>query len=212
MKVSIMTSITVIGTGHIGSAVAGIASKGKTDLQVLARDRNKAADLAGQHNGTAGTVGDPITGDIVVLAVPHAALAELADLYGTQLDGKTLVDVSNPIDYETFDSITVAADSSAAAELQAKAPAAHVIKAFNTNFAETLVTGKVGDAPTTVLVAGDNDDAKQGLVDVVTAGGLDAVTVGSLKRARELEALAFLQMTLAVQGTVDTDGGFAIRK
>ena len=46
-----------------------------------------------------------------------------------------------------------------------------------------------------MLVAGDDADAKQSLIDLVVAGGLQAVDAGSLKRARELEAVGFLQLT-----------------
>ena len=69
-----------------------------------------------------------------------------------------------------------------------------MVKAFNTNFAATLAAGTVGDQPTTVLIAGDDADAKSLLAGIVTAGGLRAVDAGSLRRARELEALGFLQI------------------
>jgi len=207
-----MTNVTVIGTGNIGSAVAGIAAKGGAQVQVIGRDQQKAAALAEQVGATAATVGDAIEGDIVVLAVPYPALAELADRYAAQFEGKVLVDTSNPVDFSTFDALAVPADSSAASELQAAVPGAKVLKAFNTNFAGTLAGGQTGDVPATVLVAGDDDAAKQSLVDVVTAGGVQAAAIGSLKRARELEAFGFLQMTLAAQEIVGWGGGFALRK
>ncbi|NLF04220.1 MAG: diguanylate cyclase, partial [Actinomycetales bacterium] len=87
-----------------------------------------------------------------------------------------------------------------------------VVKAFNTNFAGTLVSGQVGGAPTTVLVAGDDDGARAAVIDLVTAGGLAATSAGALKRARELEAVAFLQMTLAAGETIGWGGGFALQK
>ncbi|SNU01349.1 hypothetical protein SAMN06298212_1108 [Ruaniaceae bacterium KH17] len=81
-------------------------------------DRADAQALAGEMcvDGAAITgTGDALIGDIVVLAVPYPALAELADTYGAQFDGKILVDTSNPVDFATFDSLTVPADSSASA-------------------------------------------------------------------------------------------------
>jgi len=207
-----MSNVTVIGTGNIGSAVASIVAKGGAAVQLLGRDLDKAASVAEQAGATAGQVGDALTGDIVVLAVPYPALAELAEQYSGQFDGKILVDVTNPVDFATFDSLTVPADSSAAAELQALVPAAKVVKAFNTNFAATLATGQLGENSTTVLVAGDDDAAKQAVVEVITAGGVNAVSAGSLKRARELEAVGFLQLTLAAQEIVGWTGGFAVQK
>lgn len=207
-----MSKVTIIGTGNIGSAVAGLAQRAGAQVQVLAREQAKADALAAQVGGTAGTVGDAVSGDVVVLAVPYGALSELAGTYGAKLDGKVVVDVTNPLDFSTFDSLTVPADSSAAAELQAALPGAKVVKAFNTNFAGTLVSGQVGGAPTTVLVAGDDDGARAAVIDLVTAGGLAATSAGALKRARELEAVAFLQMTLAAGETIGWGGGFALQK
>ncbi len=101
------------------------------------------------------------------------------------------------LDFQTFDSLTVPADSSAAAEIAAALPHSAVLKAFNTNFAATLAAGTTGEAPATVVIAGDNTQAKALLADVVTATGLRAIDAGALRRAREPEALGFLQITLA---------------
>ncbi len=206
-----MTSISVIGTGNMGSAIAQIAAKGGASVQVVARDAAKAAELASQVGGNAGAFGDTLTGDIVVLALPYGALVDVISTYGAQLEGKVVVDVTNPVDFATFDSLTVPADSSAAAELQVALPGAKVVKAFNTNFAATLFSGEVGGVPTTVVIAGDDDEAKARLTEVVSAGGVSTADAGSLKRARELEALGFLQMALAVREQVAWTGGFAVR-
>ena len=124
--------------------------------------------------------------------------------------GKVVVDITNPVNFETFDGLTVAADGSATAEIAAALPDAKVLKAFNTNFAATLASGTVGDLTTTVLVAGDDVDAKSLLTGIVTSGGLKAIDAGSLARARELEALGFLQITLAAGEKVAWTGGFGI--
>lgn len=202
-----MSTVTIIGAGNIGSAVASIAVDAGAKVQVLARDAAKAAVNPAV---TAGTFGDTISGDIVVLALPYPALADVVATYGDQLAGKTVVDVTNPLDFATFDSLVVPVGSSAAAELAAQLPGANVLKAFNTNFAATLATKTVGDQPTTVLIAGDDADAKQDLVALVEAGGLRAVDAGSLKRAHELEALGFLQLTLAAAEKTSWTTGFAL--
>lgn len=206
------TTVTVIGSGNVGSAVAALAAKGGAQVQVLGRDQDKAAALAAEVSGTAGAIGEAITGEIVVLAVPVNAFDELVAAYGAQLEGKVVVDVTNPVDFATFDSLTVPADSSAAAELQAKLPGAKVVKAFNTLFAGVLAAGQVGgDVPAVVLVAGDDESAKSALIELVTAGGVKGVDAGSLKRAREMEAVGFLQMTLAAREIIGWTGGFALR-
>ncbi|MET1051108.1 MAG: NADPH-dependent F420 reductase [Mycetocola sp.] len=204
-----MTNVTIIGAGNMGSAFAGVALAGGNNVQVLARDAEKAEVNPGVSTGV---VGDPITGDVVVLALPYPALSEVLETYAGQLDGKILVDLTNPVDFATFDGLVVPADSSAAAEIAAQVPGAHVLKALNTNFAATLATGTIGDARTTVLIAGDDADAKATFASIVTAGGLNAVDVGSLKRARELEALGFLQLTLAAGEKISWTAGFSLVK
>ena len=204
-----MTSVTIIGAGNMGSAIAGIALEGGNTVQVLARDTEKAAV---SEQVTAGTVGDAITGDVVILALPYPAVADVLGAYDGQLDGKVLVDLTNPLDFATFDDLVVPADGSAAAEIAAQVPGAHVLKAFNTNFAATVATGSVGDQDTTVLIAGDDAAAKATLAAIIQGGGLTAVDAGSLKRARELEAVGFLQLTLAVGEKTSWNTGFALVK
>ncbi|GIJ22911.1 NADPH-dependent F420 reductase [Micromonospora lutea] len=190
-----MTSVSILGTGNMGSAIAGVVEKGGNTVQLIGKD---AANQA-------------VTGDIVVLAVPYPALREIVAQRGDQLAGKIVVDITNPLNFETFDSLVVPADSSAAAELAAALPNSRVLKAFNTTFAGTLASGTIGGQPTTVLIAGDDADAKARLAEVVTAGGLKAIDAGSLRRAREMEALGFLQLTLAAADKISWTGGFAIQ-
>jgi hypothetical protein len=61
-----------------------------------------------------------------------------------------------------------------------------------------------------VLIAGDDPQAKDTLATVVTASGLKAIDAGSLKRAREMEALGFLQLTLAAREKTSWTGGFGV--
>ena len=188
-----MTTVSIIGNGNMGSAIGAIVAAGGNTVEYVGR------------NAT-----DPITGDIVVLAVPHVAIDEIVAARGADLAGKVVVDITNPLNFETFDSLVVPADGSRASELAKALPDSRVLKAFNTNFAATLGAKTVGGQPTTVLIAGDDADAKQALAEVVRAGGVSAVDAGSLSRARELESLGFLQLTLAVQEKIGWTGGFAV--
>ncbi|WP_250034778.1 NADPH-dependent F420 reductase [Paractinoplanes maris] len=188
-----MANISILGTGNMGQAIGGLVAKGGNTVQQL----------------NTSSAGEAITGDIVILAVPHSALADIVATRGAELTGKIVVDITNPVDFATFDNLTVPADGSAAAELARELPQAQVVKAFNTNFAGTLATGSVGSETTTVLIAGDDAGAKAAVTAFVEAAGLRAVDAGSLKRARELESLAFLQMTLAAAEKLSWNGGFA---
>ncbi|WP_378101905.1 NADPH-dependent F420 reductase [Cellulomonas sp. T2.31MG-18] len=203
-----MSTVTVIGTGNMGTQIAGLAAKGGATVQVLDRHVEKAEALAASIGGTPGAVGEPITGDIVVLAVPYPAVAELVGTYGSQLAGRTVVDITNPVDFATFDSLVVPAGSSATEQIAAQLPSSAVLKAFNTNFAGTLASGTVGALPTTVLVAGDDAAAKAAFTEVF-GSAITVVDAGPVRRAHELEALGFLQMTLAAAEKIAWTGGFA---
>lgn len=203
-----MAKVTIIGAGNMGGAIAALAITSGNEVQLLARDATRAA--AANESATAGTIGDAITGDIVVLALPYPAIQDVLATYAGQLDGKTIVDITNPLDFGTFDSLVVPAGGSATQEIAAAVPGASVLKAFNTNFAATLHSGTVGSEKTAVFIAGDDADAKAALATIVNDGGLNAVDAGSLKRAHELEAVGFLQMTLAVTEKTSWTTGFAL--
>lgn len=207
-----MTSISIIGIGNMGGAITSIAAKSGAQVQVVARDLEKARALAADTGATAAEFGAALTGDIVVLALPFGAVDEVLGAYGDQLAGKTVVDITNPVDFSTFDGLVVPADGSAASVIAQKLPTAHVVKAFNTNFAATLASGTVGEVTTTVLVAGDDQDAKDAVIGFVRAAGLNAEDAGSLKRARELEGLGFLQISLAAGEKIGWTAGFAVAK
>src|SRR5690349_5970648 len=146
-----MAHVSIIGTGSMAQAISSVVVAGGNTVELLAQ--------TDAHR--------PVTGDVVVLAVPYAALADVVATRGEQLAGKVVVDITNPLDFETFDSLLVPADSSATAEIAAALPESRVIKAFNTNFAATLASGTVGDLTTTVLIAGDDADAKAALAGLV---------------------------------------------
>ncbi|MGN5635695.1 NADPH-dependent F420 reductase [Streptomyces sp. AC154] len=178
----------------MSQAISGVITSGGHTVEVFTK-----ADTA-----------KPVTADVVILAVPYPAVAGVIAERAGQLAGKVVVDITNPLDFETFDSLTVPADGSATAEIAAALPHSRVVKAFNTTFAATLTSGVVGDTPTTVLIAGDDTDAKTLLAGMIEAGGLRALDVGALSRARELEALGFLQLTLAASEKIAWTGGFGL--
>ena len=192
-----MSTVSIIGKGSMGQAIAKVVTDGGNTAELLGRE----------------DAGRAPAGDVVVLAVPYPAVGEVLAAHRDHLAGKVVVDVTNPLDFATFDSLTVPADSSAAAQIAAQLPGARVVKAVNTTFAATLAQGRVGgeEGPTTtVLVAGDDADAKAAVSSVVEAGGLRAIDAGSLRRARELEALGFLQITLAAGEKLPWTGGFGV--
>ncbi|HZO60257.1 MAG TPA: NAD(P)-binding domain-containing protein [Solirubrobacterales bacterium] len=210
--------LTIIGAGNMGRAIGTRVLAGGSNAKILDNDPAEAKQLADElsaaasEGGTAegGAAGDSLSGDVVVLAVWYEPARSVIEQYGDQLDGKVVVDITNPVDTTSFDGLVTPADSSAAEELAKLAPSgARLVKAFNTTFAGTLVEGQVGGQPLDVLIAGDDESAKETVAELVRAGGLNAIDAGPLKRARELEALGFLHM--ALQEKLGTGYGSAVK-
>jgi 8-hydroxy-5-deazaflavin:NADPH oxidoreductase len=200
--------VTIIGAGNMGRALGRRFVDGGHNVKVLDRNPEKAESVASELGGSAEggeTSPDAIAGDVVVFAVYYPGGKELAEQYAGQIEGKTVVDISNPVN-ESFDDLVDLPAGSAAEEIAAVAPdSAKVVKAFNTTFANTLAEGKAGGVALDVLIAGDDEDAKRKVAELAESGGLRPIDTGELRRARELETTGLLHMRL--QGPLD--GGFA---
>ncbi|MFI7273810.1 NADPH-dependent F420 reductase [Streptomyces sp. NPDC049879] len=194
--------VTIVGAGSMARGIAARALAGGHTVRLVDHSHEKAAALAGElrQDAPGGDVrpadSDAVEGaDLVVLALPYPAGRDVVAEYGGALAGSVAVDICNPVDFATFDSLAVPPGTSAAEEIAAvAAPGVPVVKAFNTTFASTLRTGRVAGQPLDVLIAGDDEDAKRSVAELAASGGLRPLDVGPLRRARELEAFQFLHM------------------
>lgn len=207
-----MTDITIIGNGNMARGIGTRAVAAGKSLQILGRDPEGSEALAQELGGDtlSGTTGDAPAGDIVVLALWFDAAKEVVTAYNDAFAGKTIVDICNPIDTQTFDSLVVPADTSAAQEI-AKLTGGDVVKAFNTTFAGTLMAGEVAGQPLDVFIAGDSQTAKTKVAEFVTAAGLRPVDVGGLRHARELEGIQLLAMGLSANPATDFNWDTALK-
>ena len=202
--------VTIIGTGNMARGIGSRVVAGGHSLTLLGQEPESAEALANELGGgvSAGAIGGPVGGDVVVLAVWYPISREVVERYGSRLDGKVVVDISNPIDTETFEPVYPAAGSGAQ-EVAAAVPGARVVKAFNTTFAGTLGSGEVAGQPLDVLLASDDDGAKATVARLVRDAGLRAVDAGPLRRSRQLEALGYLHISL--QEGLGTGYGSAVK-
>lgn len=196
--------VTVIGAGNMGRGIGHRLVAGGHDVTIVDRDLQEAGRLAkelraaAQSGATVEADGptSELRGEVVVLAVYYPGALELARELGDRLAGKVVVDISNPLN-QTFDALATPPGTSAAEEVAATVPTGtRVVKAFNTTFSGTLVEGQVAGQPLDVLIAGDDKEAKEMVAQLVRDGDLRAIDVGPLERARELEGLGFLGITL----------------
>jgi len=190
--------ITIIGAGKMGRGIGTRAVAGGHDVEIVDNDPAEANALADELAGSATAVDkSSIGGEIVVLAVYYPTTLAAVEEYGDQLAGTVVVEISNPIDFETMDGLAIPPDTSGAEEVAKAVPSGTaVVKAFNTTFAPTLVAGEVAGQKLDVFVAGDDDGAKEKVTSLVESGGLRPIDAGPLRRARQLEQLMFLQITL----------------
>jgi predicted dinucleotide-binding enzyme len=201
-----MSSISIIGLGNIAKALADRALAGGNAVEIIGRDRAKANELAAALGGaTVGTAGAAPAGDIVVLAVPYASAAAVVREYGDALDGKVIVDITNPITPD-FTGFVTPEGSSGAQEIAKAAPAgAHVVKAFNTLFANVLAAGTAEGRPLDVFIAGDDAQAKARVSALIESLGLRPMDAGQLPMARALENAALLQLGLMTHSVKHTN-------
>jgi predicted dinucleotide-binding enzyme len=193
-----MSTISIIGTGGMATAVAGrIAHAGHT-VEVLSRDPAKARALADKLSAgaTTGTYAAAPTGDIVILAVPYGSAAAVVADYGDALEGKAIIDITNPVAPDLSGLVTPHG-SSGAQEIAKGLPAtAHVVKALNTVFGHILAKGGRLDA----FIAADDPEAKARVSTFIESLGLRPLDVGGLHMASTLEALGLMMIGLAKNG------------
>lgn len=175
------TRIAIIGDGNVGSALRRGAERAGHEVRAVGNDA-KAVREAGAW------------GAVVILAVPYGAVDAAVKELGDAVNGKPLVDATNALTKDM--QLAVGFTTSGAEELQKKAPAAQVVKAFNTVFAGQMESGRTEGGQVTAFAAGDDAAAKRQVLALAKDIGFDAVDAGPLRNARMLEALGFLNIQL----------------
>ena len=198
-----MSSISIIGTGNMARAIGALAVAGGNTVEVIGRDRSKAADLATTlgDSTTTGEFGAAPAGDIVIVALRYADVVPVITQYGNALADKVIVDISNPFNADA-DGLALPADTSIAQEVGKAAPGgARVVKAFNTVFGHVLEKGRTLD----VFMAGDDAQAKARVSEFIASLGLRPLDVGGLTMAHWLEGTSLVLMGLARHGLDNFD-------
>ncbi|WP_341520050.1 NADPH-dependent F420 reductase [Pseudomonas sp. G.S.17] len=193
-----MSTISIIGSGGMAAAIGGLAAKAGHTVEVMSRDAAKARALVTQvgAGATTGTYGAAPAGDIVILAVPYAAVLDVVKQYGEALAGKLLVDITNPVAPD-FTSFVTPKDTFGAQEIAKVAPVdAEVVKAFNSQFSHVLAAGSVEGHPLDVFIAGDDAQAKARVSAFIESLGLRPMDTGPLLMARTLEHACLLSLGL----------------
>ena len=144
--------IAIVGRGHVGGALSRGLSRAGHELIAVGKDERAIRDVAEWA-------------DLVILAVPFAAVAEVAQIIEPVTAGKPIVDVTNALNEHA--GLAIGFTTSGGEELQKKLPRASVVKALDTVFAGLMETGQVEGQPLTAFVAGDDDAARSTVMELV---------------------------------------------
>jgi predicted dinucleotide-binding enzyme len=203
--------IAVIGTGNVGGALGKALTGAGHDVTYAARNQTEVESIAHQIGAdAAASPADAVKGaDVVILAVPFAAVKNVASAIAGAASGKLIVDVTNPIKPD-YSGLSTAGGPSGAELIGAMLPGAAIVKGFNTMFATNQANpaghGQVLDA----LYATDDDAAGAEFAKLASSIGFRPVKVGPLSAATELEAMAWLNIRLQMLANGAWDSAYVL--
>ena len=191
--------VGIFGSGDVGKALAAGFSRYGHDVTMGTRNASKLSGFALEHkNVKVGSFADAAKfGEVLVLAVKGSAAADvLRDADEDQIEGKVVIDATNPIEetapkngvlnYFTDD------DESLMERLQREFSGARFVKAFSCVGSELMVDPKLAGGPPTMFICGDDADAKSIVSEILVQFGWDVEDMGSVTSARAIEPLAVL--------------------
>jgi len=189
--------VAIIGAGNVGTALATALTRAGHTVTITARDPQHAKAAASASGAMASPSNAAAVGqaDVVIAAVPASGLRDVAAEISEPASGKPVIDVTNRM-APTDRGLDMDTTSSNAEDLATLLPGSPVVKAFNTLFASNQADPTADGVQLDGYVAADDPAAKATVLDLVESIGLHPVDVGPLKRARQLEGLAFLNVTL----------------
>jgi NADPH-dependent F420 reductase len=202
--------VAIIGSGNVGKALAGSFTRAGHDVTLTASNPDHAREAAAQSGGrAAGSNREAAAAaELVVLAVHYPMVDGVVAELGDALAGKVVVDVTNRVDPANPGSTMDG--TSAAEQIQARAPEARVVKAFNTAFASRQADPVVEGVALDAFIAGDDDQAKQAVAELAGSIGFRPIDAGPLVMARALEAMALLNITLQLRHNWPWQAGFKL--
>ncbi|MEJ2129218.1 MAG: NAD(P)-binding domain-containing protein [Woeseiaceae bacterium] len=187
--------IAVIGTGKVGSALGTeFAAQGHTIVYGSRDPTSESVRSLVERTGNGATVTFQSNAvrdaDIVILAVPGMLAGDIAAGLG-DLSGKIIIDPTNPINFSS-DGIAHGVETSNGEIIQARAPDAHVVKAFNVLSWQYMIDPDASGGPISVPLAGNNVEAKARVAELVRSLDLHPIDVGPIRHARWVEGMAVL--------------------
>ncbi|HET7169892.1 MAG TPA: NAD(P)-binding domain-containing protein [Candidatus Limnocylindrales bacterium] len=191
--------IAIIGAGNVGKSLATAFTRAGHNVIIASRDPEDAGSVAAATGARVArsNAEAAAAAEVVVLAVPFASAPDVAAEIAPSVAGKPVVDATNRMSFGAAGP-DIDTTSSNAEDLAALLPDARIVKAFNTLFAANQADPIAEGIQLDGYVAADDDAARATVLELVRSIGLDPVDVGELARARQLEAMAFLNIYLQI--------------
>ncbi|MDR3471751.1 MAG: NAD(P)-binding domain-containing protein [Devosia sp.] len=200
--------IGVLGTGVVGQTLGGKLVSLGHDVMMGARapDNEKVLAFAQRTGGKAGTFGDAIRhGELVVNCTRGDGSIDALRQGAEHLAGKTLIDVSNPLDFSKGfpPSLSVSNTDSLGEMIQRAFPEAHVVKSLNTVNAAVMVDPSSIPGAHTIFVSGNDAAAKGQTTDLLRSFGWQSIIdLGDISSARGAEQ--YLPLWVRLMGALGT--------
>ena len=202
--------IAIIGSGKVGKALATSALRAGHEVTLSANNPDHAAEAAKATGAQAARSStDAVKGaELVIVAVPYDKLGDVFRGLGSSVDGKVVIDATNHVDLEN--PAEVLGEPSNAEEIQKRHPNVRVTKAFNYAFAARMAEPTVNGIRLDGFVAGDDQAAKDKVLEFVESIGFRPIDAGPLVMARVLEHMALLNVSLQIRHGWPWQNGFKL--
>ena len=192
--------ISFIGAGNVATSLGGLFTAAGHTVK-FATPNPKEHQLSLTEACT--------YGEVVCFAIPYEAMKGVLEENREALKGKIVVDITNAINLSDWSPLLLGQENSGAEETARLLPDSKVVKAFNTVFADVMSPEKqsFNGQSLTVFIASDDKEAAHTIKQLADEAGFSGLVVGALKNARYLEAMAHLNIAIALGGG-GTDAGF----
>jgi NADPH-dependent F420 reductase len=204
-------NIGILGTGKMGAGLGKLWAEVGHRVCFGSRDREKARALAYhvESEAVGGSYAEAVAfGEVIILAVPWTTAEDTVKALAP-FDGRILVDITNPWG-DTPDKLAIGHTTSAGEQIALWAPDAKVVKAFNHVFYKILENPDFAGGQAGLFLAGDDAPSKAIVAELGREIGFSPFDAGLLNKARLLEPLAALWVTMAFDQSVGEDCAFTL--
>ncbi|MBD0265557.1 MAG: NADPH-dependent F420 reductase [Tolypothrix sp. Co-bin9] len=190
-------NISIIGAGNVGQKLAQLIHDAGHEIFIGVNDLTKKPESTPYQYGSLEEAAE--FGEIVLFTVPYTAYAEILPKLADNLKGKIVIDITNPINAD-WSPLLLGEENSAGETVTQLLPKSYVVKAFNTVFADIMTKEGLNrdGQPVTAFVAGNDQEANRVVSKLASEIGFAPIIVGPIKCARYLEAMAHLNIQIAV--------------